>query len=405
MMAESRLTQLQVVTLARIVDGKPLLPADLQRLGAHARVAQELAALPNDDRSRLAYDTMIDAGLTEEEVARVAHLDKVTDRMANATLGLNIANGAALFDKQFPPLEFLAEGLIARGYCGMLAGRPKSGKSWLVLQLAQSLDVGQPFLGKATHKCRVLYCALEDGERRINHRLHVRQWRPENTHFVYDGLQPFDGDGIGLDQLIHGSAGFDLVIIDTLIATLTSRTDERDNTSMAAIMNKLANFAHESNRAVMIVHHTRKGESDDPFVTIRGAGAIRGAYDVGIVLQRKNKEAEATLNIECRDFEPADMTIRFDATTGWSYAGGIEEIANLRAKRAVVTALEKLGNRVTTRQIAEHLDVREQTVREQLERAKRIGLVRRELDPNTTGKKRPYLWSLASAQESGPHSA
>ena len=49
---------------------------------------------------------------------------------------------ATLLAKDFPPLVWLVPRLIAQGQLVLLGGRPKGGKSWLVLQLVQCVDTG-----------------------------------------------------------------------------------------------------------------------------------------------------------------------------------------------------------------------------------------------------------------------
>ena len=73
---------------------------------------------------------------------------------------LTTTPGKDLYDRVYPPRQFLIDGILARGNLAMLGGRPKSGKSWLAFQLAQAIDAGMPFLGKATTKTNVLYMAL-----------------------------------------------------------------------------------------------------------------------------------------------------------------------------------------------------------------------------------------------------
>ena len=49
----------------------------------------------------------------------------------------------------------------------LIAGLPKIGKSWMILQLGMAIAKGEPFLGKQTEKCEVLYYCLDDAERRL----------------------------------------------------------------------------------------------------------------------------------------------------------------------------------------------------------------------------------------------
>jgi AAA domain len=55
------------------------------------------------------------------------------------------------------PIQYIVDGLLPTGSLNMLAGKPKSGKSTLVRQLAACVASGDDFLGRTTTKGNVLY--------------------------------------------------------------------------------------------------------------------------------------------------------------------------------------------------------------------------------------------------------
>lgn len=304
---------------------------------------------------------------------------------------------------QVAPLEFLVEGLLARGHLVMLGGRSKSGKSWLVAQLAQALDSGGSFLGRAVQPARVLYLALEDKRSRLKRRSVQLGWTPQKAAFDYH-IERFNGPageaGPGLRLIERVARDYDVILIDTLIATLNGNISENDNTQMAAIANELADIAHGMRCTILLVHHTNKGMSDDVFNLLRGASALRGAYDVGLLLERRQGEREAVLHIEARDFMAESLTIRQrENGSGWDVVGGAMAINQIRAGRNVLGALETLGADVSAKEIAEFLQLTPQAVGQQLRLAERDGRVMRKRS-TFIGKGRPKeLWSLAT--ESG----
>src|SRR5918995_1762171 len=71
----------------------------------------------------------------------------------------------------FAPIKYVVPGYIAEG-CTLLAGRPKLGKSWLVLEMGLAVASGGCCLGSIPCKQGdVLYLALEDNERRLQKRI------------------------------------------------------------------------------------------------------------------------------------------------------------------------------------------------------------------------------------------
>ena len=308
---------------------------------------------------------------------------------------------AALVAKSLPPIEYLVKDMIARGNLVMMGGRPKSGKSWFSLQMAKAIDTGKPFLDRKTTKAKVLYIALEDGERRIHHRCHLLKWQPENACVLFD-IQKFDpvgsklNPGPGVQEIEKQAQLFDFIVIDTLIATLSARANENDNAAMGSIVNELARIAHETDTAILLVHHTGKGIVTDPFDLLRGASALRGAYDVGFILDRKQGEKEATLHAESRDLDIGNMTIRQAQNgAGWSYEGSGIVLTEIRAGRKVIKAMKEHGDGKTVEELAEILKVSKQAAHSQLTNAEKYKYVYRKSgnDPNSTGKQAD-LWYL-----------
>jgi len=321
-------------------------------------------------------------------------------KVENQIMSLQAISMADLLAKSFSPLIFLVHKLMALGHLVLLAGRPKSGKSWLVLQLAMCIDTGLPFLGQETRQAKVLLIALEDGDRRVYQRAQLLKWTPSKTARVAFNVANFDGPdgtpGPGLIQVEQAAANFDLIIIDTLIATLSGRANENDNVQMGVIINTLARIAHETNTAIVLVHHTGKAYSEDVFNTLRGASSIRGGYDVGLLLERNQGEKEAVLHAESRDVDVENMTLRQSANgIGWEYVGSSIEINKIRAGRKTLNAMLELdpeGNGLTVKEIAEHREVTEVAIYKQLNRLEADGYVTKLEQPSTEDGKQPDIF-------------
>lgn len=291
---------------------------------------------------------------------------------------LLVESFADLVARDFPPQQFLVDGLIPAGQLIMLGGRGKAGKSWLVLQLIAAIDGGAPFLGHATQRGRVLYLALEDGRRRLNQRPKIMRWTPSADVDIAFKIGTFDAGGQGLAHIRQAIAarGYDLVVIDTLVKTLSGSADENNNTYMAAICNDLADMAHDSGAAILIVHHTSKQLVENPFDALRGASAIRNAYDVGMMLVRKHGEKEATLYTEARDFDLEDVTIRqIEGGAGWEYVGDASAVVRQRAGRVAADIVQLHGDGFTADELAELTGKTAHAIRASMKTAIKHGLV------------------------------
>lgn len=76
-------------------------------------------------------------------------------------------NAAQLQSKAFQPVRWVVPDVIPEGLT-IIAGKPKLGKSWLVLDIALAAAQGGWTLGdRHCIQGDVLYAALEDGERRL----------------------------------------------------------------------------------------------------------------------------------------------------------------------------------------------------------------------------------------------
>jgi hypothetical protein len=238
---------------------------------------------------------------------------------------------------------------------------------------------------------------LEGGQAGIHRRIRDLHWQPRDAA-IHFKLAPFDdpgGDvGPGLEQLAALAGGHDLIVIDTLAAALSARAKENDNVSMGTVMREIARIAHVSRCAILLVHHTNKGFNDDVFNSSRGASAMRGAYDVGLVLERSNAEREAVLHVEARDFSADNVALRYVGTAeGWTALGGAAEVKRVRAGRKVIAALEELGE-ATVEELTEYLQLSRTAVFRQLQRVERDGLVTRTLTHGGGGGAPWDVWSL-----------
>jgi predicted ATP-dependent serine protease len=76
------------------------------------------------------------------------------------------------------PLQFAVNGILPHGLF-ILAGSPKIGKSWIVLDICIAIATDGDIWGYKANKSGVLYYALEDNWRRINDR--VNQLDTDNS--------------------------------------------------------------------------------------------------------------------------------------------------------------------------------------------------------------------------------
>ena len=232
-----------------------------------------------------------------------------------------------LIQMDFPPLQELIEGMLAPGLY-ILAGASKIGKSWLVLQIAHHISTGLPLWDRKTVKGDVLYLSLEDTLRRIQSRL-LRICDGETGNITFATEAELIGNGF--EKQIHNYMRHNpktkLIIIDTLIKVRDIGWSSSVYADDYACMTVFKHLAEQYDIAIVLVHHTRKQESQDIMEMISGTNGIMGCADGAMVLERpKRLLPEASLNMTSRDFEDARILLRQDKETMcWEYVGYEDE--------------------------------------------------------------------------------
>ena len=213
-----------------------------------------------------------------EQPSALARTDSIaTFEEANKQFGkMRIFSMPELMDTHFPSRPCIIENLLPAGTY-LLAGAPKIGKSFLVLQMAYQVSAGEPFLGFPSRQGTVLYLALEDTYERLQKRL-AQMTERDSPDLVLSVLADTLEEDLleQLESFLFEYPETVLVIIDTL-QRIRGRTP--DNGSYAAdydTIAKLKAFSDQRGIALLLVHHTRKEGAEDVFDTISGTNGILG---------------------------------------------------------------------------------------------------------------------------------
>jgi hypothetical protein len=256
-----------------------------------------------------------------------------------------IKTAADLRTMAFAPLKYIIPELIVEG-CVLLAGRPKAGKSWLALDVGVAVAVGRYCLGeRKPEQGRVLYLALEDGDRRMQRRITKLlptfgcEW-PETFQYAIDWPRADQGGVEAIDNWCEKHPNARLVVIDVLAKfRAPSRGKNNVYEQDYAALSKLQELATRRSITILVVHHTRKGDADDPVEEISGTLGLSGAADAFLVL--KKARAGATLVGRCRDTEDVDLAVRFSRETcRWTILGEAAEVQTSDQRARVLAVLE-----------------------------------------------------------------
>lgn len=289
-------------------------------------------------------------------------------------------SAVALDGMVFPPVRYVVPGMLPEGL-SILAGKPKFGKSFAVLDMAIAVAAGGAACG--TVRCEagdVLYCAMEDGARRLQER--QRKLAPDGkmpARLYFETSAPRLDDGLidSLEGWMQRYPDTRLIILDTwahIKPASAGRGNANDEDAQG--LRPLHMFAKSHpGLAVVVVHHVRKAEADDVFDTISGTHGLTGMADTLMVMSRQGEIC--TLAGQGRDIEGYEKVIERDkASGGWRIVGDAQERAKTAERQALLNVLQEAGDTVlTTAKIAKQCDRSPSNVSHLLKRLREEGLV------------------------------
>lgn len=294
-----------------------------------------------------------------------------------------ISSMAELRREEFAPIRYVVPGYIAEG-CTLLAGRPKLGKSWLVLEAGYAVASGGACLGGIVcEQGDVLYLALEDNKRRLQRRMDkmagtfAKEWP---AAFEYATEWPRANEG-GLDYIrdwILSKNNPRLVIVDVLAMFKPVRGDKESLYEADYLSIKgLQALAGEYGIAIVIVHHTRKGAVEsDPFEKVSGTLGLSGAADTTIILDRDSNGA--TIYGRGRDVEEIESAVIFDKVScRWHVQGAVAEVRRTDERSAILDALAEASQPLSPREVTDLTGLSYDNVRQLLTRMSAAGEVQK----------------------------
>lgn len=272
----------------------------------------------------------------------------------------HIMSARELLRKTFSEPQWAVPNLIPEGL-SLFVGAPKIGKSWFMLDVTAAVAAGGKALGYA--ECapgRALYLALEDGERLLQRRLRRQIGEldcPERLDIITAWRRMDDGGRADLDDYLTEHPDTRLVVVDTL-----ARVRPRDTPGGGVYrqdyeaLSPLADLARKHNVAIVVVHHTRKMQSDDVLDLVSGSNGLAGSVDAIMVLQRPRLGDEAVLTITGRDIEEQALAAVFDKERcRWAIEGDATEAHITKLQKEILETLEEAPEALQIRDIADRI--------------------------------------------------
>ncbi len=218
--------------------------------------------------------------------------------------------------RRFPEMRpVLIDGFLRIGETMNIIAAPKTGKSWLVTQLAICVASGTEWFGHVCTAGKVLLIDNELHEETSANRipLVVEAMRKVNPNLpnVDDMIDVWNlrGKWKSIADLAawlpkFKEAGYRMIVIDAFYRALPKDTDENDNGSIASIYNLIDTFAKKVGCSFVLIHHTSKGNQSQKSITDVGAGAgsQSRAADTHLILREHKDDGYLVLEAVVRSF-------------------------------------------------------------------------------------------------------
>lgn len=217
---------------------------------------------------------------------------------------LPVVRACELDDSTLTP-RWLVTDLWAAAGVGVIGGHPKSGKSWLGLELATAVATATPCLGRfhvPTAGTALVYLA-EDALHSVKERL-VSLCAHRNVAIEELDVQVITAPTLRLDR------DSDIQRLDNTLAEICPRLllldplvrlhsgDENSSMDISRLLDSLRALQRKHDTAIILVHHTRKSGGTRQGQALRGSSDLWAFGDSNLFIN--HKDSKLVLSVEHR---------------------------------------------------------------------------------------------------------
>ena len=285
---------------------------------------------------------------------------------------LSVAELVAL---RLPDREDIVDGgLLVAGSVTLFTAREKSGKTMFCTDLVCSVVREQTFIDRAVVCVPAIFIALEENIREVRQRILDRLGPQREVPLFVLPANGFSDDVFRLDQpasmamfaAMIREYGARVIVIDTMRESHRLRENEADD--MSPLMRPLRQIAHDTNSAIVLLHHMSKSGAS------RGSTSIAAAVDQLWSFQRTDTEQDGEgppvgkLTVEGR-FGPRQVIgIRLGDGLRWQLDNSIALTDQTMRGRILAALRHGSIAGMTAQAIADGLDAKLKTVQNEIAR-------------------------------------
>lgn len=227
---------------------------------------------------------------------------------------LPVSRASELDDAALTP-RWLVTDLWAASGVGVIGGHPKSGKSWLGLELATAVATATPCLGRfhvPAQGSALVYLA-EDALHSVKERL-VSLCAQRNVAIEELDVHVITAPTLRLDRVS------DIQRLDNTLAEICPRLllldplvrlhsgDENSSMDISRLLDSLRALQRKHDTAIILVHHTRKSGGTRQGQALRGSSDLWAFGDSNLFIN--HKDSKLVLSVEHRAAQaPEPLTI------------------------------------------------------------------------------------------------
>jgi len=215
-----------------------------------------------------------------------------------------IDQGTALLANQsLTTPDELIHGLLHKATKGVLAGSSKTGKTWVLLDLAICVSTGTPFLKWNTTKGKVLFVNMEINKAFLKQRLLAMVEKKGIDSIDNLDIWTLRGQSADTEALLEGiveraqDGNYALIILDPIYKLMVGRS-ENTASGVGLLCHHVERLMIKTGAAVMYAHHFTKGSQSGKKAMDRMSGSGVFARDADTILTLTEHKEECCYNVE-----------------------------------------------------------------------------------------------------------
>ena len=253
----------------------------------------------------------------------------------------------------------LIKGILRQGHKLMISGASKSGKSFMLIELALCMASGRPWMGYECQECKVLYVNLEISEPSFVHRIEDVATRIDLDMKTCDSnlkIINLRGISVALKKMNHALIGtiiqeeaetgvpFSAIILDPIYKI--SAGEENSAKDVGEFCHELDKIAAATGASVIYSHHHSKGDQGGKSAQDRASGSGVFARDADAMIDMIELDIDKETYLAMRGSFACSYWIRLldENFPGWRDGASEDsleksgDLATIYQKHAKVTA-------------------------------------------------------------------